>query len=488
MDDGGGRLHRLAGERSDNGRDQKRSCAGAACGRIRHSIHRRRVCRHEVTVGHLIPQEHANPRASDGTGLDVLQRHAFEFFLQETNPANGLVADKSQPGSPASIASVGFALAVYPVGVERGWMTRTDATERTLALMRFFWTSPQGTAPNETGYKGFYYHFLDMITGRRAGQCELSTVDTSFLLAGMLAAATYFDRDSGDEEEIRTLADALYRRADWRWACNGGATVTHGWAPEKGFLPYRWEGYDEAHLLYILGLGSPTHPLPVESYAAWASTYQWKKIYDYEFVYGGPLFIHQYSHIWVDFRGIQDAFAYDKGIDYCENSRRATYIQREYAIRNPLEFVGYGENFWGLTASDGPGWTKRKIHGIERSFFDYVARGAPYGPDDGTVAPWAALASLPFAPEIVLPTIRHFKDVYPQITGEYCLRCSFNLTFPHEADAGTGWTSSYHYGINLGPVVLMVENYRSGLLWRLMRACPYIVTGLRRAGFRNGWL
>jgi hypothetical protein len=192
----------------------------------------------------------------------------------------------------------------------------------------------------------------------------------------------------------------------------------------------------------------------------------------------------------VDFRSIQDAFARDRGIDYFENSRRATYVQREYAIRNPLEFAGYGESFWGLTASDGPGWTTRRVHGVERSFFDYVARGAPYGPDDGTVAPWAVVASLPFAPEIVLPTVWHFQDVYPQVTGEYCLRCSFNLTFGPEADSdvGPGWTSPHHFGINLGPVVLMCENYRTGLLWRLMRGCPYLGNGLRRAGFRNGWL
>ena len=230
------------------------------------------------------------------------------------------------------------------------------------------------------------------------------------------------------------------------------------------------------------------HQLLGHGHAAWTSTYRWKEIYGYELIYGGPLFIHQYSHIWIDFRGIQDAFARDRGIDYFENSRRATHVQREYAIRNPLEFVGYGENFWGLTASDGPGWTTRRVNGIERAFFDYVARGAPYGPDDGTVAPWAVVASLPFAPEIVLPTIRYFQDVYPQVTGEYCFRCSFNLSFQNEANAGVGWTSPYHHGINLGPVVLMCENYRSDLLWRLMRACPYVVTGLRRAGFKGGWL
>ncbi|MEP7313094.1 MAG: glucoamylase family protein [Pseudomonadota bacterium] len=419
-----------------------------------------------------------------------MQRHAFEYFLRETNPANGLVADKSQSGSSASIAAVGFALAAYPVGVERGWMTRTDAVTRTLALMQFFWAGTQGTAPDATGHKGFYYHYLDMSTGQRAALCELSTIDSTFLFAGMLTAAAYFDSDDQDERDVRTLADALYRRADWAWACNGAATVTHGWTPEGGFLPYRWSGYDEATLLYVLGLGSPTHPLPAESYAAWASTYEWKTIYGHELLYGGPLFIHQYSHMWLDMRGIQDAFARDMGIDYCENSRRATYVQREYAIRNPLDFAGYGETFWGLTASDGPGWTTRRIKGIERRFFDYAPRGAPYGPDDGTIAPWAVAASLPFAPEIVLPTLKHLQDTYPQVTGEYCFRCSFNLSFSDEAekDGDAGWTSPYHFGINLGPVVLMCENYRSEFLWRLMRACPHVVTGLRRAGFRNGWL
>lgn len=327
-----------------------------------------------------------------------------------------------------------------------------------------------------------------MSTGRRAGRCELSTVDTAFLLAGVLTAAAFFDGECEEEDELRRLADALYRRAQWTWACNGGATVTHGWTPEGGFLPYRWEGYDESLLLYVLGLGSPTHPLPAESYAAWLSTYRWKTIYGCEFIYGGSLFMHQYSHVWLDFRGIQDSFVHEKEIDYFENSRRATQVQREYAIRNPLAFAGYGKDFWGITASDGPGWTTRRIDGIERSFFDYVARGAPYGPDDGTVAPWAIVASLPFAPDIVLSAVRNFQDVYPQVTGQYCFRCSFNLTFSDDVEGGIGWTSPYHFGINLGPVVLMCENYRSELLWRLMRSCRYVVTGLRRAGFRNGWL
>ncbi|MEO5827809.1 MAG: glucoamylase family protein [Luteimonas sp.] len=431
-----------------------------------------------------------NPALADfgETRLDTLQRHAFDYFLDQTSSLNGLVADTSQRGSDASIAAVGFGLACYPVGVERSWITRADAVERILSTLRFFRDSTQDTTPDATGYKGFYYHFLDMTTGRRAGRCEVSTVDSGFLLAGMLTAASFFDQDDEQEREIRDLTDLLYQRADWQWACNGGATLTHGWKPETGFLRYRWQGYDEALLLYVLGLGSPTHPLPVESYTAWASTYQWKVIDGYEYLYGGPLFIHQYSHCWLDFRGIQDAFMRDKGIDYFENSRRATYAQRAYAVRNPLEFAGYGTNFWGLTASDGPGWTTRRIQGIDRTFFDYIARGTPYGPDDGTIAPWAVAASLPFAPEIVLPAIRHLLDAYPQASGNYCFRCSINPTYSSESAASLPWTSDYHFGINLGPVVMMCENFRSGLVWVLMRASPHIMTGLWRAGFTNGWL
>lgn len=430
------------------------------------------------------------PNAAAGIDdmLDALQRDAFGYFVHETNSANSLVRDKTQPGSPASIAAVGFALASYPIGVERLWMTRTEATKRTLAILRFFWLSPQGTAPDATGYKGFYYHFLNMETGRRAGSCELSTVDSAFLFAGMLTAASYFDEESADEREIRTLADEIYRRADWLWARNGGATVTHGWKPENGFLKYRWQGFDEALIVYLLGLGSPSHPLPMESYLAWCSTYEWKKMYGREFVFGSSLFVHQYSHMWIDFRGIQDAYMRDKGIDYFENSRQATYIQQQYAIQNPHHFVGYGQHIWGLTASDGPGPRVRQVRGVKRRFYDYIARGVPYGPDDGTIAPWAVAASLPFAPEIVLPTLNYFKDTYPQMMGKYCFKCSFNLTYPENSQGKPGWSSLCHFGINLGPVVVMCENFRTGLLWRLMRQCPYLVTGLRRAGFQNGWL
>ena len=422
--------------------------------------------------------------------LEVLQRETFEYFLQEANPTNGLVIDKTAVNWPASIAATGLALTCYPISVERGFMSRAAAVERTLATLRFFWNSPQGPESNATGYKGFYYHFLDMQTGRRVWQCELSTIDSAFLLAGALTAAIYFDRSSADEREIRSLGDALYCRADWQWAQNQGATLTHGWTPESGFLNYRWKGYDEALLLYVLGLGSPTHPLPEQSYAAWASTYRWEHCYGYDYLYAGPLFTHQLSHVWIDFRGIQDAFMRDKGIDYFENSRRATYVQRQYAIDNPLKFDGYAHCCWGITASEGPGPATLKVNGIERRFFDYVGRGVPYGPDDGTLAPWAVVASLPFAPDIVLPALHHcIHQAKLTKFNSYGFKAAFNPSHPGEPGNPYGWwVSPWHFGLNQGPIVLMIENYRSGLLWQLTRNCRYISAGLRRAGFAGGWL
>ena len=422
--------------------------------------------------------------------LEKLQRESFEYFLHETNPANGLVIDKTTVNWPASIAATGLALACYPVSVERGFMTRGAAVARTLATLRFFWNSPQGTEPDATGYKGFYYHFLDMQTGRRAWHCELSTVDSAFLLAGALTAGAYFNANTPGESEIRTLADALYCRADWQWAQNHGDTVTHGWKPESGFLSYRWEGYDEALLLYILGLGSPTHTLARSSYAAWATTYRWESHFGQEYLYAGSLFTHQLSHIWVDFRGIQDAYMRGKGIDYFENSRRATLVQQLYAIDNPLKFQSYGQHCWGITASEGPGPGSLDVAGVARPLFDYIARGVPYGPDDGTLAPWAVVASLPFAPEIVLPTLDYC--IYQAKLTEfnsYGFKASFNPSHPGEPGNPYGWwVSPWHFGLNQGPIILMIENYRTGMLWQLMRSCPHIKSGLKRAGFEGGWL
>jgi hypothetical protein len=368
-------------------------------------------------------------------------------------------------------------------------MSRPAAAKRTLATLRFFWHSPQGTEPDATGYKGFYYHFLDMQTGRRAWKSELSTVDSTFLLAGALTAGVYFNGNSKEENEIRELSEALYCRADWQWAQNRGETVTHGWKPESGFLRYRWEGYDEALLLYTLGLGSPTYPLPKSSYKAWASTYAWVQSYGYEYLHAGPLFTHQLSHIWIDFRNIQDAYMRNKGIDYFENSRRATYVQQQYAMHNPFKFAGYDKCCWGITASDGPGPCIMEVNGVKRRFFNYIARGVPYGPDDGTIAPWAVVASLPFAPEIVLPALEYcIHHVKLTAGNRYGFKATFNPTYPDKSANAYGWVSRWHFGINQGPIVLMIENYRTSFLWQLMKKCPHIANGLLRAGFKGGWL
>jgi hypothetical protein len=418
--------------------------------------------------------------------LDQLQRSAFGYFLQSVNPANGLLADTSRKNSPSSIAVVGFALSAYPVAVERGWMTRTDAVERSLATLRFFHDSDQSGSPGATGYKGFYYHFLDMHTGARVWRSELSMVDSALLLAGALTGARYFTANTAGEILLRELVDVLYRRVDWPWAREGGTTIRQGWKPECGFLHYGWEGYNEAIVLYVLALGSPTHPLEGDCYQAWTATYQWENLYGYDFLYAGPLFVHQFSHAWIDFRGIRDRFMREKRCDYFENSRRATEVQREYARRNPHGFAGYDEDCWGLTAGDGPSHQLPELANERRRLFGYAARGVPYGPDDGTLAGWAPLASLPFAPETALCAAGSMLRRYPEMLSAQRYASSFNPTLAG-ADGGA-WVSAGHFGLDQGIVVMMIENHRTQLLWRLMRDCPYVGTGLRRAGFRGGWL
>jgi hypothetical protein len=214
-------------------------------------------------------------------------------------------------------------------------------------------------------------------------------------------------------------------------------------------------------------------------------------LYGQEFLYAGPLFIHHFPHVWIDFLGIQDKYLRARGIDYFENSRRATYAHQQHAIQNPYGYSGYGENSSGITSSEGPVEGSEPVQSGDHVFHSYLARGIPE-PDDGTLSPWTAITSLPFAPEIALPAVRHFREAYPLLKGKYGLKCSLNLTYP-AGDAGQGvppggWFSKHYYGINEGPIVLMVENYRTGLVWRLSRRSPYIIAGLRRAGFQNGWL
>lgn len=439
------------------------------------------------------------PPDADEAILDDLQRKAFRYFERYVNPANGLVLDSTRPTQPASIAAVGFALASYPVAVERGWLPRDTALAYTLAALRFFDRANQDGQPDGVGYHGFFYHFLDPNTGARAWQCELSTIDTALLVAGMLTAAQYFAGAGAEECEVRALAQAIYTRVDWRWALNDGATMSLGWKPESGFLPYRWHGYDESLIMHVLALAAPQHAITRAAYDAWTASFQWRRLYGYDVLYAGPLFIHQFSQIWIDARGIHDAFMAAKHTDYFENSRVATHVQREYAHRNPRHFVGYEKNCWGFSATDGPGNVTAEYHGIRRQFFDYTARGAPFGPDDGTISPWAAIASVPFAPHIVLDEIRHLETLIGHSPAGYGFHASFNLTYPEDDTTGvicTGsadehlcaWVSPWHFALHQGPIVLMIENHRSGLLWNLMRKCAPLRTGLERAGFSGGWL
>jgi hypothetical protein len=419
--------------------------------------------------------------------LDEFQRAAFGYFLDKTPAETGLVLDSTWKDAPSSIAGAGFGLAVLLAGVKREWISRNEAVERALTTIRFFANSHQGPEPDASGYQGFYYHFLDPHTGKRAWKCELSTMDTAILLYGMLAAGQFFDADRPGEAEIRSLVDQLYRRVNWNWAQDGALTVRHGWLPESGFLEYRWQGYDEALLLYVLGLGSAEHPLPPESYRAYTSTYRWETHYGHELLYAAPLFVHQFPHVWIDFRGIQDEPVRARGLDYFENGRRAALVHQQHAIQNPHGFQGYGEHAWGITASEGPVSGTQPVQVDGRTYFGYLARGVPE-PDDGTLSPWTAITSVAFVPQIAMATVKHYAEAFPQLLGEYGLKCSLNPTFPGKKGESPGWFSEHYYAINEGPIVLMIENYRTDLLWRLAKQCAPIVEGLRRAGFKGGWL
>jgi hypothetical protein len=431
--------------------------------------------------------------------LDELEQRTFRYFWETANPANGLVPDRWPTPSFCSVAAVGFGLTAIPIGIEREWIMREDGAARVRTTLEFLLSAPQGPEPAGTiGYRGLFYHFLDMNTGARFQQVELSTIDTALLMAGVLTSQAYFDRDDPVEAAIGPPAPALYRRVDWAWAQAHPPLITLGWLPERGFDPNDWRGYDEAMILYILALGSPTHPVDTGAWSAWTSTYVWSDWYGQAHVDFPPLFGHQFSHIWIDFRGIQDEYMRGRGIDYFENSRRAALSQRAYAIANPEGWVGFGENAWGVTACDGPADVTLEYHGAPRTFHTYAGRGvgARFRIDDGTIAPMGAAASIPFVPEVAIPAVRAMKERYGEwVYSTYGFLDAFNLTFTFDVKPamgrivpGVGWFDTDYLGIDQGPIVAMLENYRSGLVWTLMRKDPYVANGLRRAGFSGGWL
>ena len=443
----------------------------------------------------------------DSAFLDTLQRRTFAYFWETANPRNGLVPDRWPTPSFSSVSAVGFALTVYPVGVEHGWIPRDSARDRVITTLRFFLDAPQGTASSgETGYRGFFYHFLDMQTGRRFEHVELSTIDTGILLAGALVCQEYFDHADAGDSTVRALADSLYRRADWQWARDQGETLSMGWRPdsanyqnERGFITTRWLGYDEGMILYVLALGSPTHPIDPVAWNGWTSTYHWDRFEGEDFVQFPPLFGHQYSHVWIDFRGIQDAYMRGKGIDYFENSRRAVLSQRRYAMEDSARWRGYGASGWGLSASDGPLDSTLAVDGVFREFHTYWARGVSSTEtrDDGTLVPTAVGGSIPFAPEVTIPTLVAMRETYgDSLFSRYGFVDAFNPTLRVQGPPlhhgyivpNLSWFDRDYLGIDEGPIVAMLENYRTEMIWKLMKKNPYVVRGLCRAGFTGGWI
>ena len=441
------------------------------------------------------------PSPRESALLDTISERTFRWFWDTTEPRTGLTPDRWPRRTFSSVAAIGFALTAYPIGAERGWITRAQAAERSRTTLRFLLDLPQGDGASGTaGYQGFFYHFLEFETGHRYRDVELSTIDTALLLGGALFCQSYYRGIDAIEGEIRTLADSLYRRVNWPWFLRRPNTLSMGWRPERGFIPSSWTGYNEAMLLILLGLGSPTHPLPDGAWQAWTGTYAWNTVFAQPHLDFAPLFGHQYSHVWIDFRGIRDDYMRARGIDYFENSRRATLAQRQYAIANPAGWRGYGADIWGLTASDGPFDGSLTIDGIERRFHTYWARGISSAErnDDGTIAPTAAVASLPFTPEWSTRAAVAMREGFGGLAwGQYGFLDAFNPTL-REAPArplqhghvvpGHGWVDDDYLGIDQGPILAMLENHRSALVWKTTRRNPYLIRGLRRAGFRGGWL
>ncbi|AKU48627.1 glucoamylase family protein [Xanthomonas arboricola] len=431
-----------------------------------------------------------------------IERRTFQFFWDTTNELNGLSPDRFPSRPFASIASVGFALTAYPIGIENGWVSRNQAIDRTLTTLKFFRDAPMG--PQRTGragYKGFYYHFLDMQQGNRYDSwVELSSVDTALLMMGVLFTQSYYDGDDPREKEIRQIADALYKRVDWRWLQQRAPLISMGWFPESGFIDHDWMGYNEAMMLYILALGSPTHGVDVDAWTSWTRTYNndWGVYQGQEYLSFGPLFGHQYSHVWIDFRDIQDQYMRERGIDYFLNSRRATLAQRDYAIDNPMKWKDYGENVWGLTAGDGPQNTSQEYRGEQRQFRHYSSRGAGLREnfDDGTIVPSAAISSIVFAPEVVIPATEEMHKRYGDfLYSSYGFLDSFNPSFNYDIPLKTGrmvpdrgWVASDYIAIDQGPILAMIANYQNEFVWTVMKKNPYIRAGLERAGFTGGWL
>lgn len=404
--------------------------------------------------------------SEDDAFLEMVQEQTFRYFTDCVNPENGLVMDKARNRlsagekvdfaySAATIAGVGFALTVYPVGVERGWISREEALKLTLVTLRFFRDKMEQK-------HGFFYHFVDMKTGERAMNCEISSIDTALFIAGALFASEYFA-----DKEVTEIAAALYQNIDWNWMRNNEQFLSMGWTPEKGFIDARWNHYSEGILLGILALGSPTHPAPANS---WEFRRVWGDYNGHVYLINPPLFTHQFPQVWLDLKNQHDSYA-----DYFASSVQATLANRSFCIDLKPSFKTFADNRWGLTACIGPN--------------DYQAYGAPPNPAivDGTVAPAAAACSIVFTPELSLRALREYYQgsgfsakIRTHLVGRFGLSDSFNMDKDYVADEA--------FAINQGPMILMIENARSAFVWKHFMRIPFVIAGMKKAGFRDAHL
>ena len=379
---------------------------------------------------------------SDDELLEYIQKKTFDYFWNEANPENGLVRDRNKEDAPCSIAAVGFALTAIPVGIERGWITYEEGYERVLKTLKTF------VEGKVEGKNGFFYHFVDMNTGSRVWNCEVSSIDTALLVAGALFAGEYFKGT-----EVEKLADQLYRNVNWQWMLAEDGTLYMGWKPEGGFLNAKWDSFNEGILAYVLAIGSPTHPIPAKS---------WDKIFrpiheNYISCPTESLFVYQYPNIWIDFRDKEDKYA-----NYFNNARIATRYNYLFCVMNRFKYRTYDFDIWGLSASDGPA--------------GYKHYGASEGNHDGTVAPYASISSIVFTPDLSMKAIRGMLEKYgPLLWRKYGFVSAFNV------DAN--WFSKEHIGIDQGDILLMIENSRSGFVWKIFMKNEYIQKALKKIGF-----
>lgn len=444
-----------------------------------------------ITTLVLICPVRAESTVKSNEFLSRVEKAHFQYFRKYSDSKTGLTFDSSRPNdSMASIAAVGFSLTSYVIACQRGYISRDECKDYVLKTLRTLWSLPQGAGVNGVaGYKGFFYHFLDSKSGLRKGPwVELSTIDTALLMAGVLSCKTYFDGKDTQSNEIRELSTKLFDRVEWDFMYRPSGYISMGWLPEpgKGFLKSEWSMFCEGPILLILAAGSRTHPVPAEAWSNYCKNYKPDKSYGKERLAFAPTYGFQYPACWIDFRGITDSAMHKLGFDYFENARRILLAQHAYCTANPMGWRGYGKDCWGLTACDGPGSDKKTFRGKTVEFRGYSARGCPNDFDDGTIAPTAVAASIPYAPDLTINTLKIWRERRPEIWGECGFHDAFNPSY--DETKPSGWVDPAFLGIDQGPIVIMIENYRSGFLWDLMKKNDVIVRGLKRSGFEGGWL